>query len=142
MCECFACMYVCVLCVCRRAEEGVGSPGTGVRNCCEPPFGHLELNQGSLEEQAASALNHRAISPTPYLFSSVCVCVCVCVCRYLQRPEEEVRSPGVGVPGCCNNHSFERSPLIMNEFMACEDLGPQDLIIPWIPPIPPHHVTS
>ena len=32
---------------------------------CEPPCGCWELNSGPLEEQAASALNHWAISPAP-----------------------------------------------------------------------------
>ena len=34
-----------------EAEEGVGSPGTGVTDGYEPPYGCWELNQDLLEEQ-------------------------------------------------------------------------------------------
>lgn len=45
-----------------RLEEGIGCPGPGVTDVCEPPFGFKELNPGPLED-----LNHRAISPAFYL---------------------------------------------------------------------------
>ena len=35
----------------RRPEEGVGSPGTGITDGCEPPCGCWESNPGPLEEQ-------------------------------------------------------------------------------------------
>ena len=43
--ECFAYMYSSVPCVClvsERPEEGIRSPGTWVRNCCELPCGYWE----------------------------------------------------------------------------------------------------
>jgi hypothetical protein len=60
-------MYVCVCvtCMCtwrpRRSDEGIGSPGTGVTNGCEPSCGCRELNQGPLQEQEVlliTSLNH------------------------------------------------------------------------------------
>ena len=47
--ECFAHMYICVLCVYLvpvRSEEGVGFPGTGGMDGGEPPCGYGELNLG------------------------------------------------------------------------------------------------
>jgi hypothetical protein len=31
----------------------------------------------------------------------VCVCVCVYVCVCPQKPKEDIKSPGTGVPGGC-----------------------------------------
>lgn len=41
MCECFAYLYVYTTCIqCPwKSEEGIGSPGTGVRDGYEPPYG-------------------------------------------------------------------------------------------------------
>ena len=55
MCLCAlpACMYVyhvCAWCL-WRPEEGIRSPGTGVTDGCEPPYGYWESNLGPLEEQ-------------------------------------------------------------------------------------------
>lgn len=51
-------MYVCASYVCLEpgkrvlvAEEGTGSPGTGVTGRCEPPSVYWESNPGSLQEQ-------------------------------------------------------------------------------------------
>ena len=35
----------------RRPKEGTESPGTGVPDGCEPPYGFWELNLSPLEEQ-------------------------------------------------------------------------------------------
>ena len=52
--EYFAYMYVCVSCMCIYLyhlvpEEGIGSPGTGVKDSHESRY--LELNLGPLQEQ-------------------------------------------------------------------------------------------
>ena len=54
----FACIYVCVPCVCLVPTEeriGVRSPETGVTDGCEPTCGFWEWNLGPLQD---SALNH------------------------------------------------------------------------------------
>lgn len=51
--ECFACMYVYVAhaCCLQRLEEGVRSPGTGVKDGCEPPSFSWDPKPGPLQDQ-------------------------------------------------------------------------------------------
>ena len=54
MCECFACMYICVACACLVPSEvrrRHGFPGTGITNCCESFCWYWEPNLGLLKEQ-------------------------------------------------------------------------------------------
>ena len=47
-------MYVYAPCAClvpMKARRGVRSPGTGVKDGCEPPCGCWESNPGPLEKQ-------------------------------------------------------------------------------------------
>lgn len=51
-----ACTF-CIMCIhCPQKPDRVGSPGTGVADDCEPPYGFWESNWGSV--RAACAFNH------------------------------------------------------------------------------------
>jgi hypothetical protein len=59
---------VCASCL-QKPEEGIGSPGTGVTNGCDPPKVSTG-NQSGSSASATSPPNHWAISPVPntYVF--------------------------------------------------------------------------
>lgn len=61
-CMCVHSMHVWGL---RRSEEGVGSPGTGVTDGCEPPCGWMLKTERGPSVRAVTALDHGAISPDP-----------------------------------------------------------------------------
>lgn len=65
---------------CPQRPEEHGSPGTRVTGNCEPPA-LVGQNTGSLQKQATSALNCKAITPPPG-FSS---CVWMYVCGYTHQ---------------------------------------------------------
>lgn len=44
-------MYICIPRLPIEVREGVRSPGMGVTNACEPPYGFCKTNPGSLQEQ-------------------------------------------------------------------------------------------
>lgn len=46
---CVAVYHRCAWCS-QKLEEGIGSPGNRVIDCCELPCGFLDSNSGSLEE--------------------------------------------------------------------------------------------
>lgn len=50
----FVCLYVCTTCMPgnpQKSEEGIGSSGTEVIDCCEQLYECWELNLGPLEDQ-------------------------------------------------------------------------------------------
>ena len=51
---CFAYMFVHMCLAPVEPEEGNRSPGTGVTDGCELPFGYWELNLHPLEEQTST----------------------------------------------------------------------------------------
>lgn len=55
-------MFVCAPLVCLvpqgEPEKGIRSPGSKLTGDCDPPHECWEMNQGPLEEQLDSALNH------------------------------------------------------------------------------------
>jgi hypothetical protein len=48
-----------------RSEEEVGSPGSGVKDKCEPSCGCWELNPGPLEEQTVLLAAEASLQPPP-----------------------------------------------------------------------------
>ena len=55
----FVCVYACATCACMVPAEvrsGNRSPGAGVRDGCEPPYGCLESNLGPLQEPSLQPL--------------------------------------------------------------------------------------
>lgn len=52
LCECFACMYICIPPVCLVLSEAcIGSSDTGVRHGCEPLWSCWDFNLGPLQKQ-------------------------------------------------------------------------------------------
>ena len=88
------------VCLC----EGVGSPGTGVTDSCELPYGCWELNSGFLEEQPVLFTAEPSLS-SPFnkdLFLCVYVSVCMCVPHLCPlRQKEGIRFSGTGVTDHC-----------------------------------------
>ena len=60
--ECMSEYHLYIWCLC-RSEEGIGFPGTGVADGCEPLCGCWESNLGPLEEQ--QVLLTTELSPSP-----------------------------------------------------------------------------
>lgn len=58
ICMCMNTLHICVSTMYvqypQRPEEGAGSPGTAVIDCCEPPFVCWKSNPGPLEDQQCS----------------------------------------------------------------------------------------
>ena len=66
--ECFANMYACVprgVKYSQRPEQGVGSPGAGVTDCCELPCGRWESNPDPLKEQPTLLTTESLLIPSP-----------------------------------------------------------------------------
>jgi hypothetical protein len=53
------------VCLCK----GVGSPGTGVIDGCEQPYGYWDLNPGPLEEQPVLLTAEPSLQPCKHSFS-------------------------------------------------------------------------
>lgn len=72
-------VYICVSCEClclQQSEGGIGSPGSGVRGGCEPPWGCWELNLGPREKyQVLLPLRHPS-SPQSSIFSCQILAYC------------------------------------------------------------------
>lgn len=62
------CMYVQYVWCPKRPEEGVRSPGTGVTDCCESPYGYWETNTGPLQEQQVLLVDKLLFQPNLFSF--------------------------------------------------------------------------
>lgn len=75
---CFAgmCVYFMSAWCPKRPEEGIGFPGTGVKDDCEPPFGCWTLNPSFLPEQVFFTVPQNLFFCTHYrtkFISLVCI---------------------------------------------------------------------
>lgn len=77
MCLCM-CLLVCSPCRCsaQRPEKGIGSPGTGIINICEPDVGPgnqtwVLYKHSSVLLVVSLAFNSRAICPVPVSYLSI-----------------------------------------------------------------------
>jgi hypothetical protein len=52
-----------------RPEEGIRSPGPGVRDGCEPPYGCKESNPGPLQEQPVLLTSEPSLQPCVRVFN-------------------------------------------------------------------------
>ena len=75
-------MYHVHACYPYRAEEGIRSPATGVRDSCEPPCGCWELNPNPLQAQQV------LLSKPPTDFS---LDLFICMCMHVHRLQHMYR---------------------------------------------------
>ena len=69
LCACIFCR-VCALCP-QKSEDGMGSPGPGVRDSCRLLCGCWELNPGPMEEQPVLLTTEPSLQPQLYIFKGI-----------------------------------------------------------------------